>query len=468
MFSTHCNKLINYLNLIKKLSIFFIKTLSMLFHSEAEKNFNLKAYELISLMEAIPVVKIEKENKSGSIKERSTHDLTDKMANRPIIVSSINILDEKRDIYEENNETKIGFNKTTYPTFVNFIRNLYKIKTVSNRVTFNFLYEISFKWMLKVFKNNQADSDYTLFISQEIENTSDDWKYRYEILNLEIEKAFKLGNVQIEYFTKDFIMSLPFISEENRDDFIKNYRGKVYATVNLQNVEKSRGKEIAYIESCKALDVLKLFSPTIAKPTYRTDFDIDKRINSNSKSETITCKHNEEGFNISWNRESKTHEFSSQTIDRIILASEDFIKLICIEEPNELQLLLLNSIEMYSEAISNSNLHKRIVDMLTIWESLLLKDASIGIQDSVSMYASKLLKRTVEERKEFISFFKGIYAIRSARIHHGKELDLALEDIAKFQLETINLIQKLILGSYQHNDKKSLLQEIDDVIHAAG
>lgn len=441
----------------------------MLFHPDAEKAFNKTAFDLISLMEIKDIEKTTtSKNYIGSVAERPKVDWSDKLVDKPYVTSSIDIMAKKLDIYEEYQGKKTGFNKTNYIEFENFLKKVYKVKSISQKISFKYLYETTFNWLVMVKKSGQAQTEFTIYLSSEIEGVLTSTKYRFEVLNLDIEKPFKLGNVTFEYFTESFFDSIKAQPEKDMKEIKERYKGRVFVSYELGKVEISRGEEIAYEHCCNAMNVLKLFSPTISIPNYRTDFDIDRRVRTNLQSELITGDFDSSDLCISLKKEAKTHDFNVSTIDYILKFAKNFEKLILIEEPNELQKLLINSLSMSSEAISNPNVHKRIVGLLTIWESLLLKDTSSPIMDSVSMYASKLLRRTVDERKAFISFFKEIYDIRSKAIHHAKEIELDMHRIAQFQRDTINLIEVLIHGSEKHSNKQTLLTEIDEIIHRAG
>ncbi len=249
---------------------------------------------------------------------------------------------------------------------------------------------------------------------------------------------------------------------------IEKFQGKVYASYSLKDVEKSRGEEIALDECYKAMNVLKTFSPTVMIPTKPTTFDIDKRINLGESSESIVKSlKDEKDLTINFQNGAIPFELKTKTIDELIEASRNFAILISNPNPSELQKLIINSLSKYSEAISDNNIHKRIVSLFTIWESLLLKDNESSIMSSVYMYGSKLLRQSIDERKKLISFLKDMYSIRSAVIHHAKERELDMKSVSFFQIETINLMNTITYHSGKHSTKNDLLELIDDAIHKA-
>lgn len=60
-----------------------------------------------------------------------------------------------------------------------------------------------------------------------------------------------------------------------------------------------------------------------------------------------------------------------------------------------------------------------------------------------------------------------MYGIRSALIHHGKEISFETEDLRKLQMSAASLILVLVEKSNHYETKQSLLNEIDEAIIGA-
>lgn len=439
-----------------------------MFHPNAEEAFNKKAFDLISKMtnEGIIPESNEPQSLRGSVAHKHSLDFSDKV-NRgmaSICSTASLVLGAKSDRFEEHNGQRVGFDKENYPEYEKFLEQIYKTK-ISQKVSYSWLYDKSFYWFVNVFKTGQATTDYTTFINSEAQLIFGNYNCRFEIINLDIEKEFKIGNVTFSFLTDYYFDTLAIQKPLIDINSIKEkYCGRVYASTMVKNIEIKKAEEIAFIECCKAVNILKLYSPTVHFPTYRTDFDIDRRVRVNLQNECLVECPDTNDLSMNFERGATHYQLNRDAIDIIEKSCLNFSDLIKIEVPNELQKLVINSLALYSDAISNPNIHKRIVDFLTIWESLLLKDSNSQIMDTVSTYASKLLRRSIDERKAFIAFFKEIYAVRSAVIHHAKETDLDMKKVASFQNETINLMETLINASKNHSTKQSLLNEIDDAI----
>ncbi|MDP1879982.1 MAG: HEPN domain-containing protein, partial [Parachlamydiaceae bacterium] len=118
----------------------------------------------------------------------------------------------------------------------------------------------------------------------------------------------------------------------------------------------------------------------------------------------------------------------------------------------------------FSEAISNKDIHRRIVDLFTIWESLLLKNDSVNIQDSLVLYGTQLLGIKGEDVKIFKSNLMSMYALRSQMVHHAVRKELDLEKVRGFQIETFELIDIMCHHSLAHPTKILLLESVDEFL----
>lgn len=419
-------------------------------------------------MEEKPSEKGKQNNIKGSSAEKVPLDLTDKMVDTPSYYFETDHRKIRRTAYQSYKGVDIGFNATNYPEFVKLTKSVYGIKTVSNIVSYSFIYDSTLEWVTNTFSNKKAEMDYCAFISQKIYNALGDYKFSFEVKYLDIEKAFNIGNVTFDFINKEFFEKRNHLPNFQDENFKDKYLGKVQVSFIAKQTEKGKAEEVCYAECCKAMDILKLFSPNVEIPDYNASYDIDRRINITSGCEYFSFDMSEsDHFLITMSNNSVRFKISERQIDLLPLMGKNFIYLITLDNPNELQKLILKSMTRFSEAISNKNIYKRIIDLFTIWESLLLKDSEATIQQTVSLYGSKLLKKTLEERKLFISFFKEMYGIRSALVHHAKEVELDLEKVSRFQKETIDLMHGLIIKSHQHHTKLSLINEIDNAIHNA-
>ncbi|MEB4761448.1 MULTISPECIES: HEPN domain-containing protein [Chryseobacterium] len=132
-----------------------------------------------------------------------------------------------------------------------------------------------------------------------------------------------------------------------------------------------------------------------------------------------------------------------------------------------MDLTIINSIQLFARAIYQNNLNKRVIELFTQLESVILSDSNEPILNCLTKYISKLVTKNIEERKFIILLLKEMYGIRSSYVHHAKQREINIQSLGKFQYYIHNLITILIELSTSHTTKDTILKEIDDAILAA-
>jgi len=433
-----------------------------------------KMVELLVKIEEKEVKKNKDDFKKGSFAHKSYIDLTDRLIDSPIIKKTLSI-DHKFIIAIEesfHNET-IGYTEKEYPVFDKFINNIYKEETIRTKISIEFIHDKVFSWITKTYRTKQAQNLFSSYLLDEIENSIEELKFYYPILHLDIEKPFFVGNVKIEYLTKEFFDKLFENQTKNKDkaydSAIKKYVGAVFATYIIK-AERSKAEEIALNECSLAVDILKICSDTTEAPQLKLSFDIDSRIRENITHEVLITKADitDGNLSVSEYRGPSHHSITLKDLNymyknRELITFHNFLLNMPLT-PSELEQLIINGMKRYGNAISNVNYHQRIVELFTILESLLLIDNNSPIIESVCKYGSKLVFKKPEHRKDIISLLKDMYNVRSALIHHAKEKPFEIDKLRKLQIFVVLLFSQLIEKSNRHKTKESLLQEIDDAI----
>lgn len=412
---------------------------------------------------------------SGSILQKIPIDLTDKLVDKPIIISQTNYNNvvAKKECYSGK---CIGLNQTNYARLLKLSDTIYQEKSIRNYISKEFIEIKIFEWLIHTYKTKKVETVFSYFILDEMQQALKKYKFHFPILYLDLYKPFQIGNVQFSYFTKEYLTSLnEYHKDKNPENYKnefeelrKNYQGKVFVSYIIK-AERQKAEEIALAHCSLAVDILKMCSETTDVPFIELGFDIDSRVKVNSQSEIIICDADNEfeGFNINLARPTHHHKIDDKEWEHIIQRQmADFHKFLLslTEDLSEMQKLIINSIKRYGNAISNKNLHQRIVELFTILESLLLLDKNSPIIDSVCKYCSKLVFKKVEDRKFLIDLLKTMYDVRSNLIHHGKEISFEIDSLRKLQYTVIMLLIELISKAEKHKTKQTLLQEIEDAI----
>ncbi|MCX2429907.1 HEPN domain-containing protein [Pedobacter sp. GR22-10] len=447
-------------------------------NDKKKEHIDAEAFRILALLEEkiTPSVQPKTKKDYGSLDHTIGFDLTDKIVDAPQIFSEADHYGNtisKREVYDNRS---IGLNEPDYVKLKKLANTISQEKSINHKVSKDFIGNKIFEWLIKTHKSKKADNTLSNFLLDEFQKEMSHLKIRFPILYLHIKNPFQIGKATFEYFTKDYFDKLiihnrakgSITSDENHEQLRKSHQGKVFVSISVTG-EKKKAEEIA-LEYCSlAVDILKMCSDTTDFPFIKLGFDIDSRVKAATKAEVIiTSADNElEDFNLNLYMPANHYSIGPdqwrRSVERQMGLFHEFL-LDLPDEPTELQSLIINSIKRYGNAISNSNLHQRVVELFTILESLLLFDSNSPIIESVCKYCSKLVFKTVEDRRNAIELMKTMYDVRSKLIHHGKEAKFEMDNLRKLQLIVVMLLGILVQKTKTHNTKQSVLQEIEDAI----
>jgi hypothetical protein len=125
----------------------------------------------------------------GSIVHQDTVDMTDHLADEPILTSST-ILGKTISLKECYNGKCIGLNETNYQEFQKFLNVIYKDKEINFKVSRKFIEHKSLQWLLNTYKQKRIATSFSSHIIDEIENSIGSFKVHYMMLYLDIGKPF--------------------------------------------------------------------------------------------------------------------------------------------------------------------------------------------------------------------------------------------------------------------------------------
>ena len=286
------------------------------------------------------------------------------------------------------------------------------------------------------------------------------------MLHLEIVKPFKIGNVLFSYVDKDFF------TNDNKEDLYQQYKGDIFVSYIVKG-EKNKAKEKALKKCALAVDCLKLCFDTIAYPKVKTSLDIDSRTIENVDNKILifdTQDDNDvsiEKFRIPSHQNINDKTWFVINNRGLNLFHSFLLSIDNKNELTELESLICNAIKLFSYSISINNLNRRIVELFTILESLLLPDSNASILESLTKYLSKLSTKDINERKKIIALLKKMYGIRSSYVHHALNKEFDTGELGELQILIFGLIRKFIILRKEHRTKETILKEIDDAILGA-
>lgn len=437
---------------------------------------NIEAFELIDLVTYKPKeILMERPELSGSIKERGFVDWSDKIVGHGIerttdhIGNTISIF-----IYEENGS--YGFDESDFHKFGVLVENLYSLDNIKNKASIRFVESETLKWVINVHKSKRAESSLYDCLMSSIDLKVKPYTFYFPVLNLEIETSFKIGNVEFTFFTKEYC-DVFYKSRKERDKTLteetfnniyrKDFQGKVLAKVTVI-AERNKAEDIAKDAAEISVDVLKLFSETaIAVAEKKTMFDLNHKLSYQLHSNYLTqnqykedslainSKYNNYPFTFTEKHYSNAKQIGLKTFSDFILKRQD-----C-----ELNDIIIQSIHLFGSAISNWDLNLRCVNLVTILESIFLKDnEDWKMEIKTKQRLANLLSDQQQEKERIKTILSNIYQIRHKMIHKAKRLSIDFKELSEAQRIIVTAFIRLIQYNIEfgYTDKLTLIEKLEE------
>jgi len=309
-----------------------------------------------------------------------------------------------------------------------------------------------------------------LIILQKKSCTSDSIYY-FPVLNLHIPNPFKIGNIQFTYFTKEYFDAKWEKTKENInsskidfDKFYRKYQGRVFASTRVK-AEPNRAKTLAFNECSLAVDVLKMYTPTILFPSNECLVDLEERININYQSDYL-CQRIEKPDELGVTMSARNNPFiltENHLLQFFQSGLSDFSNFLSNNSVSELSSLIKQSISFYSTAISTFDLHFRIAQLITISESILLEDdRKHNLEKYCKTRFDSLLNSNDTKKSEiFTTILTNMYQIRHKIMHKAIRLSIDLKSLSVFQISLIELLLRIIYLEKNIKKKEELILFID-------
>ena len=443
-----------------------------------EEEINQTAFQLASLITVVknePILNKEKPELVGSAKEKGFFVLPHKLVGN-IIERRINHADEPTTIFISEDNKKYGFNEENYILFKSLIENILSTEYFQNKVSFEFIERNTFDWVIEIHKSKVERNSVLDYLKNLHSENINEYQFYFPVLNLEIEKSFKIGNVEFTYFTKEYFDNLfndfqkkaePMTEKEFEEIFLKEYKGQVLAKISVKS-EQDVAETFAQTDAALAVDVLKLYGLTSIIPEKRTMFDLNYRLNyqikSNYLSEEVGKK---DSLSISLKINNPPFEVTN---DQLVFANnnglQSFSNFITLKKNDELYNLITQGIGLLASSLSNWDLHLRVINLITILESFLLKDEeSNDMERKVKARLAKIIADDFQEKEKLKILFTNIYQIRHKMVHKAIKLPINTEELMTAQLTIINLLLKLMRLNVveKYTLKTALIETLNEI-----
>lgn len=220
-----------------------------------------------------------------------------------------------------------------------------------------------------------------------------------------------------------------------------------------------KGNEIADLKLKKIENILRyLFTDSSYSHSGLKHFDIgifDFRDKELIESQTVTA--NSKGGNLKYTGTSR-----NLVLNKKSLISKKYLnkiwEILDKENPNNVELRILNSIEWIGKAKHEIEKEKAFIQYFIAIESLInVNEISIispGVSDKIREYASFILVKNKIQRMEIHKQFSYLYGIRSSIVHGSSK------NVTKYDLEDVQNFSEMLIIEFLSN--KNIISLKDD------
>lgn len=365
-----------------------------------------------------------------------------------------------------------GFNDSAYPEFSQLISAICDYPSFRDTVSKDYLESKSILWLSNVYRDKKASQDLINYLKSESENEVQSLTIYYPIINLHINKPFKIGDVEITFFSKEYFDQLwsrntkEDRTEKEFNELYRKYQGRVFASYTIK-AESKKANDVAFNKCLQAIDILKLFAPTVIMPERKCYIGIEESLHFNFQSDHITIPlNNKDAWKFSFSAKNDPFILTDKFLKDIgNVGLNQLSKFILTRPDNDISNLIIQAITLTSNAISNFDLHFRTAQLITIVESLLLEeDRKYDLEKKSKQRISKLFKdEKIIGGNDVSELLTRMYQVRHKIIHKAIRLPILMTDLRDFQMLVVELIKRLTVANRDISDKQSLIEILDKV-----
>jgi len=385
--------------------------------------------------------------------------------------------------FKENNKIKhetVGFirnkqtlnNLASYVYHSNFIKENYDEKTVKEFVKNLF---INYVYQKNLTKNKIAEKIIEHFEKIHV------WKIIFPLDNIELKiPCFKLGNHRIVKFNnhqrrkwREYIKNYYKSSQYSQNlkiqltlfdkDYNRFLKDNICALIQVKRGDSKRAMDEAKKEFQVFLNCLKYMSfrwyrDYKSRRILIPGQNYDRVASFIGFSETGGSSGVYEDkkpfpFILDNNVNKRMHEFGLYKINGILSIDEN--------KRTYFQKIILNSLNLYGDAISDLDLSQYIVKLVTILEYLLIRGREPK-SHNLAERLSFLMRRNYKDRNSYYRHIRSLYDLRSAIVHEAKS-DVTKKDYEAVHTVIYNLLLLLINIHHKFENKEDFLSRLGEI-----
>jgi hypothetical protein len=321
-------------------------------------------------------------------------------------------------------------------------------------------------WVRRRRVSEPADSSWT---GDLLANLARDVTERTILIPLEgihITAPFRLGQVSFDYFTEasidEMLHSVPQDNLQIRNDWKRNYQGRVYARYQC-TAESIQAAELAIYHTDKALEILLLAHLAAGDIRARS---LIGRMGQVAPAERHVFQMRPSGGPL-LSRGGEPSAIMQFTVDaqHLFIMRHSGIgmadQLLRKSQPTDLEEKALEAISHFAHGVASPARQDRLIHAVVAVESLLLKNDNEPIEANLGPRIAILTASTLPDRKQAVKDFREGYQLRSKFLHHGAKLN-EIDTANRLLLLCLSAVDAVMMMTPKFTTKEALLNHLDD------
>ena len=386
-----------------------------------------------------------------------------------ILDFSISRIDFKGNVVSKSfdyNDKLIGFGQHDFLELRKFLEKISIRNEFRNKISYDFLLNSIFEWFRCNYTGKIDNKIFYDYLRKKIDESVKKTRIAIPIENLSIESKFQIGDIEFDFFSKDFFKKWEENSKDLKyvKDLKKKYQGKVIASISIE-AEQIKCLEIAKEKVENSLILLRIFSPTIL---------FDDRIPSyfGRKGSILVPESHFFIFNSEFPTVSSSIDCNIIPIRTISnkelhmlkqYGLEEAIQLITKNDLTEFEEKILKSLNILSRSVISNNLEEKMLFTLVSIETLLLKNNNEPIQSNIGRRLAYIISKDPTKRKEINDLIIKAYDLRSKFIHHGQQIE-ETKILHKTRFYVFESIIKILKLKDKIQTHKKLFEQLEKLI----
>ncbi|KAB7528238.1 hypothetical protein F8C76_10225 [Flagellimonas olearia] len=372
--------------------------------------------------------------------------------------SHIDLVGKKTDRFKPINKSQqIGFNEMDYEHVISAAEKVFEIPEFNKYASLDFIEEAIFEWVVQKNGDDAFNEQPLTYFRRHLDDKIEEYIFYFPLVAIEIEKNFEIGNCHLvcfdEYFKQNehekFERGTSEFTEEDFNYVISRLENRIVLIACATGILERAEKEAKY-KADLALSLFKSFLIDESVNPYTTICELEYKSITLPKYSLFyqtSNPHFDLGSGIRSNEGVQPVEITSEILQRIY--ARGFPKLSHYLK-NSMQTdfdgIINNTILRIGSYTSETNIHERIVKIVSVFESVFLPKKK-GKGKGLSIMKQKVLPRIISEidLERGISLFIEHYNIRDKYIHNRIELRVNRDRLFEFQHIPIILLDKLLL-----------------------